>query len=195
MEANLSITEVLADFLVIAYFVVERLLRKGERARSLQADQQDRGSSYLLLSVGFVNILIIFLAPIFNQYGLGNWEQAYISWIGVLLMSCGLTIRYFAAQTLGQFYTRTLQIFESHQIVEQGLYQIIRHPGYLGLSAMEVGAGLAVKNWAILLFVSLTGLMSRLYRIHSEETMLSAHFGEQYQTYSDKTWRLIPFIY
>ena len=110
-------------------------------------------------------------------------------------MLVGLTIRYLAAKTLDKFYTRTLQILEDHYIVEQGLYRLIRHPGYLGVLIMEVGAGLAVTNWVICLVILLTGLIPRLYRIQTEEVMLAKIFGGRYIGYSKKTWRLIPFVY
>lgn len=175
--------------------MVERLLRKGKQALSLQPVQFDRGSSRLIWSIGLLNLLLIFLAPAFNSCGIGYWDNEYIGWIGVLLMLVGLTIRYLAAKTLGKFYTRTLQIFEGQQIVEQGLYRLIRHPGYLGTLIMDLGAGLAINNWAICLAILLTGFMPRLYRIYVEEEMLEGIFGEQYRDYSEKTWRLIPFIY
>jgi len=191
----MTITTVLAYLLIVSYFVMERLLRQGEQALSLQPGQSDHGSSRLIWRVGLFNLFFVLLAPVFNSYGIGYWDNEYVCWIGVLLMIVGLTIRYLAAKTLGKFYTRTLQILEGHQIVEQGFYRIIRHPGYLGTFIMEVGAGLAVKNWAILLVILLTGFMARLYRIRTEEEMLEGTFGEQYKVYSEKTWRLIPFIY
>lgn len=191
----MTITTFLAYLFVIAYFVVERVLREGDQARSLQPGPFDQGSSFLLLSVGVVNLLILLLAPVGNHYDIGSWDNSSAAWLGLLLMFLGLVLRYVAAQTLGQFYTRTLQICEAHQIVDQGLYRFIRHPGYLGLLVMEIGAGLAVKNWIAFLFISMTGFVSRLYRVRVEERMLEDRFGEQYSLYAKKTWRFLPFLY
>jgi hypothetical protein len=44
----MTITTVLAYLLIICYFIVERLLRKGEKALSLQASESDRGSSKVI---------------------------------------------------------------------------------------------------------------------------------------------------
>lgn len=60
---------------------------------------------------------------------------------------------------------------------------------------MEIGAGLAVTNWAVLLIVAGIEVISRAYRIHAEEEMLEITFAEQYKVYSATTWMLIPFIY
>ncbi|MBD2532536.1 hypothetical protein H6G97_24310 [Nostoc flagelliforme FACHB-838] len=59
----------------------------------------------------------------------------------------GLVLRYWAAKTFGKFYTKTLQTPEQQEIIQQALYNIIRHPGYLGTFLMEIGAGLTIANW------------------------------------------------
>jgi protein-S-isoprenylcysteine O-methyltransferase Ste14 len=88
-----------------------------------------------------------------------------------------------------------LQTFEEQQIIQQAPYNIIRHPGYLGTFVMEIGAGLAIANWVILIVIAVMGVLSRIYRIQVEEEMLKTVFEEQYTVYSQKTWKLIPFMY
>jgi protein-S-isoprenylcysteine O-methyltransferase Ste14 len=191
----MSITILLAYVLIVCYFIIERLLRKGKQALSLQADPCDRSSSRLLQSSGLFNLVMVLLAPILNAYQIANCNSANIGWAGVFLMVIGLTIRSMAAIALGQRYTRTLRILEGHQILDQGFYCIIRHPGYLGMALLEIGAGLAVNNALVLFVIVASATLSRLYRIRVEEEMLQTAFGEQYQAYMKKTWRLIPFIF
>jgi protein-S-isoprenylcysteine O-methyltransferase Ste14 len=87
------------------------------------------------------------------------------------------------------------QTVEDQHIIEQAPYNVIRHPGYLGTFLMEIGAGLAISNWIILIVIAVIGVLSRVYRIQVEEEMLKTIFDGQYTVYSRKTWRLIPFIY
>lgn len=144
---------------------------------------------------GVISILLFIAAPVLNIYQIGYWSHVNIGWLGLILMLGGLAIRYWAAKTLGEFYTRTLQIVEGQKIVDRVPYNVIRHPGYLGTWLMEIGAGLAVTNWVVLLAAVVIGITSRTYRIGAEEKMLEASFGEQYKVYSDKTWKLVPFLY
>ena len=72
---------------------------------------------------------------------------------------------------------------------------IIRHPGSLGTLLIVIGAGLAVTNWAVLLIGTTLGIASRIYRISAEERLLRDKLSSEYKTYSDRTWRLIPFLY
>lgn len=88
-----------------------------------------------------------------------------------------------------------MQTVEGQQIIDKAPYSVIRHPGYLGTFLIEIGAGLAIANWVVLAIIVVIGVLSRFYRIQAEEEMLKTVFGGQYKTYSEKTWRLIPFIY
>lgn len=185
----------IAYLLIIGYALIERLLRKGKPALSLDAAESDHRSSRLLLIVSLFNLFGAIIAPVLNSYGIGYWETIYVGWFGILSMLIGLTIRYSAAQSLGEFYTRTLKILEKHYLVQTGLYRTIRHPGYLGTLLIGVGAGLAMNNWLVFLVALTTQLISKLYRIQVEETMLQDALGEAYKNYAERTWRLIPFVY
>jgi protein-S-isoprenylcysteine O-methyltransferase Ste14 len=191
----MTIATISAYLSIACYFVIERSLRKGKQALNLKPGVADAGSSQVLWLSGTIGILLVIVAPIFNTYQIGYWSYKNVGWLGVTLMLGGLAMRYWAAQILGEFYTRTLQIIEGQKIVDRVPYNIIRHPGYLGTLLMEIGAGLAVTNWIVLLAVVAIGITSRTYRISVEEKMLEASFGEEYKIYSDKTWKLLPFIY
>jgi protein-S-isoprenylcysteine O-methyltransferase Ste14 len=191
----MTITTVSAYLLIFCYFVMERSLRVSKQALNLKPEASDAGSSQVLWLSGMVNILLFMAAPVLNTYQVGDLRYVHVGWLGVLLMLGGLMMRYWAAKTLGAFYTRTLQIVEGQEIVDQAPYNVIRHPGYLGTLLMEIGAGLAVMNWVVFLAVVVIGITSRMYRISAEEKMLKARFGEQYKVYSGKTWKLVPFLY
>jgi protein-S-isoprenylcysteine O-methyltransferase Ste14 len=192
-KVGMTITTVLAYLLIVCFFVMERSLRKGKQALSLKPGTADAGSSQLLWISGAIGILLAIAAPVLNAYQVGYWRSA--GWLGIVLMLCGLILRAWAAKTLGKFYTRTLQIIENQQIVTHAPYNLIRHPGYLGTLLIEIGAGLAIANWLVLIALVVMGISLRVYRIDVEEKMLKASFGEEYTLYSDKTWRLIPFVF
>jgi protein-S-isoprenylcysteine O-methyltransferase Ste14 len=78
-------------------------------------------------------------------------------------------------------------------IVTQGLYQIVRHPAYVGEFLMLFACFLSRESWyssipLILFFPSI------VYRISEEERLLSQK--KMYREYSEKVrWRLIPFVW
>lgn len=192
----MTTTILLAYLLVASYFVMERLQRKSTQALSLQAGPSDRGSTRLFLAGGLIEIASLLLAPVLNINGWGLLRDAAgINWIGILMMFAGLTLRYLAAKTLGEFYTRTLIVTPEQQVIEQGLYGLVRHPGYLGILLASVGAGLATTNWIVIMTILVTKFVGLGYRSSAEEEMLLAAFGDKYRAYVENTWRLIPFIY
>ena len=82
--------------------------------------------------------------------------------------------------TLGKFYTRTLKIVDGQEIVDRAPYRVIRHPGYAGISLLEIGAGLALSNSIVLICIMILELRSLLVRIQAEEQMLLSSMTEQY---------------
>ena len=75
-----------------------------------------------------------------------------------------------------------------------GIYGVVRHPSYLGLIIMGLGWALTFRSG---IGVFLAGLVIPPLdaRIRSEEALLRSQFGEQYDSYSRRTSRLIPGIY
>ena len=72
-----------------------------------------------------------------------------------------------------------------------GLYNVIRHPQYVGLAIMGVGVLLVWPRFLVL--VSLI-VMLGLYRVFAgtEESQCLARFGESYRAYMARTGRFLP---
>jgi len=110
-------------------------------------------------------------------------------------MVSGIGLRAWANTTLGAFYTRTLRVTADQQLIEQGPYRVLRHPGYTGGILLWIGAGLATVNWLVTSVIAIVTSSAYGYRIRSEEAMLVQTFGAAYQTYQQRTWKLFPLIY
>jgi len=107
----------------------------------------------------------------------------------------GLVIRYHSFTTLGRFFTRTLRETDSHTLVTTGIYAHIRHPGYLSDILIFWGASLAMNNAVTIIVVVVLFIPVYVYRIHTEEQMLTQIFGQQYRDYQSSTKRLIPYVW
>ena len=111
------------------------------------------------------------------------------------MMTAGLALRAWSMRTLGAYYSRTLRTTSDQGVVESGPYRVIRHPGYLG--SIMVWTGFAVTSGSAAAAVGVAALMGNAYsrRIAAEEAMLTGRFGSAYSEYSQRTKRLIPFIW
>ena len=140
--------------------------------------------------------MFLLLAPLFNYLHFGRLGAGgFPGWLGVLLMALGMALRAWSTRVLGRFYTRTLLITPDQRVVQEGPYRLVRHPGYVGSLLVWIGASLAVSNWIVSLMVTLASFIAYIYRSQSEEAMLIARFGEEYEEYIRRTKRLIPFLY
>ena len=142
-----------------------------------------------------VACVALLLAPLLNLIPLGQVGHTTLTgWVGIVIMVAGITLRFWANRTLGAYYTRTLRTVQEQRVVEDGPYRLIRHPGYLGIMSMWVGAGLATVNGITGLVIVVGMLVVYGHRIRSEEEMMTQAFGEHYRAYEAHTWRLIPFV-
>jgi protein-S-isoprenylcysteine O-methyltransferase len=186
---------ILAAYLIlIAYFAITESRRKGQAAITLKGGPFDQASTRLLSLAVAISITLVIVANALNYLQIGVMADL-IGWIGIVVMLCGITLRMWATQTLGRFYTRTLRVSDIQRVVQDGPYKNLRHPGYLGVILLWVGAGLATVNLIVAALVTFIIIAAYRYRINAEEHMLLASFGEQYAAYAEHTWRLLPLIW
>ena len=178
---------------IVSFFIIQRILRKTESAKSFHGGAYDRG-----------NMLIVGGAT-----GLGLWIPLIADWIGagvvqidlteglaaLAVMVAGVALRVWAAETLGRFYTTTLMVTEGHRVVSSGPYGRVRNPGYLGEIVLWSGFGVLSGNLFVAFLLPVMFVAVYLHRIGAEEAMLEKELGEDYARYRRGTRRLIPFIY
>jgi protein-S-isoprenylcysteine O-methyltransferase Ste14 len=91
-------------------------------------------------------------------------------------------------------YSPEVTVQEDHQLVTSGPYRIIRHPRYLGVLLVALGLSLLFRAW-IGLGLGLLVLAVLLGRIRDEEALMRQEFGEAWEGYCQRSWRLVPYVY
>jgi protein-S-isoprenylcysteine O-methyltransferase Ste14 len=187
---NALIATLLAIWCVNEITIV--LISFRNRSKGLSGNK-DKFSRFIvwLSTVPPVALAILLLA----HPGFGSFQFPPLSYVGCLLMALGITLRLVAVATLKRQFTVNVSIVKNHEIIDSGIYGIIRHPAYLGHLALLMGIGLVSLNWISLTVLIVLPLAAILYRIHVEEAVLLRHFGPAYQAYADRTKRLLPGIW
>jgi protein-S-isoprenylcysteine O-methyltransferase Ste14 len=114
---------------------------------------------------------------------------------GLILIVCGLLIRWLAIFSLKQQFTVDVSIKKDHRIIRKGIYRYVRHPAYAGSLLSFFGLGLCFANYFSILIIFLPICSAFLYRIRVEEKALIDNFGDEYVNYCASTKRLIPGIF
>jgi protein-S-isoprenylcysteine O-methyltransferase Ste14 len=173
------------------FFALEAFAREPGEASDLAAAETDQGTTRQIVAAYG---LAAGLSPALRQLRAGRLP-AVSGPAGVGVMAAGLALRAWSMRTLGAYYSRTLRTTSDQTVVQDGPYRVIRHPGYLG--SMMVWTGFAVTSGSAAAAVAVAALMGNAYRrrIASEEAMLAGRFGRAYAQYSQRTKRLVPFIW
>lgn len=139
-------------------------------------------------------ILVVFLA-FGDRRGLLTFDDTEaLRYAGLALCLMGGTLRLVAFRQLGKQFSAYVTLQEEHQLVQSGIYGVIRHPMYLGYLLAFPGMVLVFRSWLVVpAFVG--GLAFILARIRPEEKLLHEHFGSEFDAYRQRTWRLLPYLY
>jgi protein-S-isoprenylcysteine O-methyltransferase Ste14 len=114
---------------------------------------------------------------------------------GLILIVCGLLVRWLAIFSLKHQFTVDVSITKDHRIIREGIYRFVRHPAYAGSLLSFFGLGLFFADYLSILIIFFPICSAFLYRIHVEEKALNDNFGDEYVSYCASTKRLIPGIF
>jgi protein-S-isoprenylcysteine O-methyltransferase len=156
------------------------------------AENRDRYSLRLIL-IGSMLALWVSIGLAFGASG--ALDSPLVQIAGLATMGIGICVRSTAIVQLGRFHTPNVAVRADHQLMQTGLYKLVRHPSYLGALIAYFGLGLALGNWLSVAVIACITPCIYLYRIHEEDAALLAAFGDPYREYCQRTRRLIPWLY
>ena len=102
----------------------------------------------------------------------------------------------FRAMMVNRFFSAVIRIQKDrgHHVIDQGVYGVIRHPGYAGMIPSMPFSGLALGSWlGFAIGLGYSALMLR--RVLFEDAYLRSHL-EGYREYAARVrYRLIPGLW
>jgi protein-S-isoprenylcysteine O-methyltransferase Ste14 len=181
---------------VFALFPMQRALLE-ERARlPIHRDQSWTDKVLLIagLTTGFIALPVVAAFDVFHWHIFPR-PLPLISNLGLLLFILGWTIQAIALRT-NAFATTTvrLQRERAHNVVDTGVYSIIRHPFYAGTALVLIGMALWLESFAAALF-GLVPIAVILIRIGEEERFLRRELPGYTQYAVRVPHRLLPGIW
>lgn len=185
-HAPLVVVVIATLVMVVASLFTEVNLSPGER--------EDRANRWVLPAFGVIGLLSGYLPAYTDRIDFWTFGGEGVRWVGALLFILGGALRLWPVFVLGKRFSGLVAIQPGHSLVTEGIYRRLRNPSYLGMLVIAVGWALAFRSGVGLLLAALT-VIPLIARIHSEEALLKAQFGNEYEAYYARSWRLIPGIY
>jgi protein-S-isoprenylcysteine O-methyltransferase Ste14 len=166
--------------------------RKREKMQESRVDLVES----VLMTIGFIGMWLLPLIYVFTSwFDFADYSlPPGMGWVGTILFICVIGIIWFAHADLGKNWSPSLEINEGQRLVITGTYRYIRHPIYLAIWIQAIAQALLLQNW----IAGLVGLLSYLpiyvIRVPREERMMVDLFGKEYETYMEKTGRILPSL-
>lgn len=125
-----------------------------------------------------------------------DFYNPFISLLGIFTCATGEVLRKLAMCHARAGFTHQIQIAKhrNHVLITNGIYGIMRHPGYLGWLLWSVGTQMILCNpLCIVAYACITyGFFKD--RINEEEKFLIEFFGQKYINYKRRVYGGIPGI-
>ena len=133
--------------------------------------------------------------PHADRRGILTFSRAdWLRYLGLALCGVADVIGMVAFRTLAKQYSALVTLQDDHELVTTGIYGVVRHPIYLRGLLLSVGLPLVFRSWLAVLLAPLVLWMVSA-RIRQEEDLLAGHFGEAYEAYRGRTWRVLPYVH
>jgi protein-S-isoprenylcysteine O-methyltransferase Ste14 len=177
---------------IIAEIAIRAPWQKNRKAA--KAEQRVSRNEKILL--GLLWIFMFILPLIYSVTGWLDFADytlpVWMGWLGVVLMACALIVFTRAHMDLKSNWSPSLEIFEGHTLVTNGIYKYIRHPMYASQWIWVVAQILLLWNWVAGPLDLLFFIPFYILRVRAEEKMMLDTFGDRYLEYKKNTGAVIP---
>jgi protein-S-isoprenylcysteine O-methyltransferase Ste14 len=186
----MSVAIIVLRAISLLAFAAPMLLGGREQHAERQTRARPRGKDRAPLVANFV-AFALFLAALIMSTGSPDLSVALAGCL-LALAGAGLVLR--SRIELGPGWSLLPDADQGTGLVTTGPYRLVRHPIYLGLILVALGAALAFNSWPALVIV-LAGIVPTFaWRARAEETLLSSTFGERFAVYRQRTKMIIPHL-
>ena len=153
---------------IFSIAALERIFFTFKR-KKVKGEVKYRWTTYSLIS----SYVFCILVALFEFAGKASINYR-VSIAGVLVAGAGMILRRAAIQTLGDFWSIHIKIFNNQPIIKSGPYRFFRHPYYAAVMLELIGVSLFFNASGALLIVFLIHFPLLVVRILLEERILTA---------------------
>ncbi|MCP4024365.1 MAG: isoprenylcysteine carboxylmethyltransferase family protein [Desulfobacteraceae bacterium] len=117
--------------------------------------------------------------------------NAFFFLLGSFLIIIATSINVIARITIERFWSDHIVIHAQHEVIDKGVFAMVRHPMYSSLIFYNLGLACIFQNHIIFLINLIFFMPMMVYRAKQEELQIFKN-NKKYHAYSAKTPFLIP---
>jgi protein-S-isoprenylcysteine O-methyltransferase Ste14 len=177
----------------VIFFWTRGVFGQRTKAEKKVLRQVDVLEKFLLMAMTPPTLVLPFLYLFTPLLSFADYRlPPFVPWIGVATLAASLWLFWRSHADLGRNWSVSLELRESHTLVEHGVYRHVRHPMYASIWLWAFAQGMLLENW--LAGWSVVPAFAAMYflRTPREERMMYEKFGEEYRRYMRRTGRLLP---
>jgi protein-S-isoprenylcysteine O-methyltransferase Ste14 len=108
--------------------------------------------------------------------------------------AAGSALSWAAARALGRHWRIEAGLNTDHELVQHGIYGVVRHPIYTSMFLVVVGTGLILGPLYLLPVSGLLYVVGTFIRVRFEESLLAERFGEEFWEYRRGVGAYLPML-
>jgi protein-S-isoprenylcysteine O-methyltransferase Ste14 len=112
----------------------------------------------------------------------------------MIVAPLAVVLAWWSTRHLGKQWRYVAALTQDHELITTGPYQLIRHPIYTSIFGMLLATVFAWSWWPLGIAAVVFYIIGTEIRIRAEDSLLAAHFGDQFAAWRAKTPAYIPFI-
>jgi protein-S-isoprenylcysteine O-methyltransferase Ste14 len=187
-------TEIAAFVMAAGWAGFGVILVLGKRGAARGSARRDMRSNFgFLLQCAAYAICFVFYRPYFSPIApMSVSAEEILAAISIVLTLWAVWFCYAAARALGKHWALMARVIEGHELIRRGPYAVVRNPIYLAMLVMLITMGLAVSRWQALVIAAALFWVGTAIRIRTEENLLHANFGAQFEEYARAVPAFLP---
>ena len=173
--------------------LIRNSFEKKTKQNHIVKDKKDRTEKTVLALTSLVMIIIPLLYIVSPWLNFANYNLPLpLHILGILLAPLTLWLFYRSHADLGRNWSVSLEVREKHELITNGVYKNIRHPMYSAIWLWCIIQALFLENYIAGLSGCIGFGLLYFFRVNREEKLMEEEFGEAYQDYKKRTYRLFP---
>ncbi len=139
--------------------------------------------------LGFLLLTVAGVRPSWGAIRVANLT----AWLGVIICAIGMVFAIWSRRTLGDNWSRDVELKQGHRLVLRGPYSFMRHPIYTAHLLIALGSAITFGSWLGYAAVA-SFFVGFKVKLAQEEELLLRNFPEEYPQYRARVKALVPWV-